>query len=384
MTRSLRPLSLLVTSSVLLAATLATVATVTTSNAAAADPLPEISASLERIVTEGAPGHSQRVILGFCRSGDRSEASSVKLTLVDGTATRGSDYTAAAYSKILRFPANTSFVYLNLNVRGDAIVEPDETFSWHLSDPTGATIRVGNADGSVVILDDDSAEPPTLSVEDASSYESESIPTHATFIVRRSGSTAATARVTITTFNGTARAPGDYAARRSTLYFGVGHDFAWLHVPIKEDLVPEPEETFSARISNPVRATIVDYTAVATIRDDDSSAPPELVAQDGFACERYTWLTASITIERRGDRRGTSTVTYTTSDGTAHAPEDYTAKTGRITFRPGDTYKTINVTLKDDRIPEPREDFFITLSDPSAGTTISDPVSRVQFCLDYD
>jgi hypothetical protein len=267
---------------------------------------------------------------------------------------------------------------LNLNVRGDAIVEPDETFSWHLSDPTGATIRAGYADGSGVILNDDSAVASTFSVADSSPYTHENH-SHVVFVVTRSGSTATTARVSIATVDGTARAPGDYAAKRTSLYFAAGRSWAALRVPIKNDLVPEPDETLSVQLSAPVRGTIADGTAVGTINNDDSSEPPELRAQNGQASERSTYLTSQIVFIRDGDLRGTSTATYTTSDGTAHAPGDYTAKTGTVIFRPGEQYKFINVSLKDDRIPEPTEYFFVTLSNPSPGTTISYPASQVTF-----
>lgn len=388
MTRSRRSLSLLVTSSILLAASLvAAVAPVTTSNAAAAAPLPEIyNPAPEQTVREWGPGVSKRVVLSFGRTGDLSTASSAKLTLVDETATRGSDYTAAAYTKILRWPVGTYFVRLYLNVRGDAVVEPDETLRWHLSDPTGATIRADSVDGSVVIINDDSAEPSTFSVDDAHHDRAEgntgSSPSQ--FVVRRSGSTASLARVRIATVDGTARAPGDYTAKSTTLYFGVGDTFKIVDVRITNDLIPEPDETFSVQLSAPVHATITDSTAVATIVDDDSDATPALSVADAWIFEGDDFSDpVSFPIRRDGDLRGTSTVTVATADGTAQAPADYVAKTATVTFRPGEVYKWVTVSLKGDRVIEPDKHFFITLSNASTGSTIGDPVARIDI-LDQD
>jgi hypothetical protein len=354
----------------------------TTSSAAAADPLPEIyNSDSDESTSEGNPGNVSRIFLKFGRSGDLSATSTVKLTLVDGTAKRGSDYTAVAYIKTLKFPAGEDFVSFYVNIRTDTAAEPDETFSWHLSDPAGATIRSDSADGSVVILNDDSAAPSTFSVGDAYYPAENNVSTSpAEFSVGRSGSTAAAAWVRIATVDGTALAPGDYQKRSTTLFFAVGEADKVFSVPITNDLVPEPQETFSVQLSSPVHGTIADDTGVATIHDDDSSATPALAPIDSVTDEGDTYShSMRINIYRNGDLRGTSTVTYTTSDGTAHSPGDYVAKTGTVTFSPGDVFRSFTVTIKGDRAQD--EDtfkhFFVTLSDASAGTTIADSTGQM-------
>ncbi|GAA3834703.1 hypothetical protein GCM10022242_39690 [Nocardioides panacisoli] len=242
-----------------------------TSSAAAASPLPEIYNDDSEVSTsEGNPGDTSRVFLRFGRSGDLSVASSVKLTLVDGTARRGRDYAAPAYTKTLQFRAGQDFVSFFVNIRTDYVAEPDKTFSWHLSDPAGATIRSDSADGSVVILNDDSAAPPMFSVGDPYYTAENNFSTSpADFYVTRSGNLAAAAWVKVATVDGTALAPGDYKARSTTLYFAPGEALRHVLVPITNDAQPEPLETFSVRLSAPIHATIADDTGVATIHDDD-------------------------------------------------------------------------------------------------------------------
>ena len=62
---------------------------------------------------------------------------------------------------------------------------------------------------------------------------------------------------------------------------------------------------------------------------------------------------------------------YTTSNLSATAPSDYQAKSGTLTFSPGQTIKTVNVTTVDDSgLNECDEEFKLTLSNP-VGTTIA-------------
>ena len=57
-------------------------------------------------------------------------------------------------------------------------------------------------------------------------------------------------------------------------------------------------------------------------------------------------------------------VDYETADGTATAGEDYTAVSGTLVFPPGETERTVPVTILDDAIDEGRETFFLRLSNP--------------------
>jgi hypothetical protein len=58
----------------------------------------------------------------------------------------------------------------------------------------------------------------------------------------------------------------------------------------------------------------------------------------------------------------TITVNYATANGTATAPGDYTARTGTLTFLPGQTTKSFAVAVRGDRRDEPNETFFVRLS----------------------
>ena len=82
----------------------------------------------------------------------------------------------------------------------------------------------------------------------------------------------------------------------------------------------------------------------------------------------------------------TVTVDYETVDGTATAGADYTAAGGTLTFDPGETAKTVNVTVLDDAHDDTEETLTLTLSNASGarirdaegtGTIVnSDPIPK--------
>ena len=68
--------------------------------------------------------------------------------------------------------------------------------------------------------------------------------------------------------------------------------------------------------------------------------------------------------------RQTVRIDYATSDGTALAGLDYRATSGTLTFRPGETTKTISVPVFDDSHDEGDETLTLTLSNPRPASRI--------------
>ncbi len=65
------------------------------------------------------------------------------------------------------------------------------------------------------------------------------------------------------------------------------------------------------------------------------------------------------------------TVDWTTIDGEARAGSDYTRAGGRLKFQPGETARTVSVTLRDDAVDEGTERFYVVLSNP-VGAIVAD------------
>ena len=62
------------------------------------------------------------------------------------------------------------------------------------------------------------------------------------------------------------------------------------------------------------------------------------------------------------------TVDYATADGTAHAPDDYQAGSGTLTFAAGQTTRTVTVPVNGDLLNETDETYFLNLSGPTNAT----------------
>ena len=76
---------------------------------------------------------------------------------------------------------------------------------------------------------------------------------------------------------------------------------------------------------------------------------------------------ASFNVTRTGNTNDVVTVQYTTANGNAEAPEDYTATSGAVVFAAGETSKSIAIPIIDDDIDENDETLLVVLSDFNAG-----------------
>jgi hypothetical protein len=77
----------------------------------------------------------------------------------------------------------------------------------------------------------------------------------------------------------------------------------------------------------------------------------------------------TLTVTRSGDTTGTSSIECDTADGTAAQKGDYTIARTRLTFGPGDTTKTCDISIVDDSLQEPSETFTVSLFNPTANFT---------------
>merc|ERR1739844_188348 len=73
----------------------------------------------------------------------------------------------------------------------------------------------------------------------------------------------------------------------------------------------------------------------------------------------------NVTIVREGgDLNLPVQVDYKTEDGTACSPDDYSGVAGTLTFGPGETEKTVELSVEDDDLFEEDEHFYIRVSNP--------------------
>ena len=191
----------------------------------------------------------------------------------DGTAEVGEDYGAAQGT--LTFAAGQTSATIRIPVENDALDEADETFIVRLSGPLHAELTDSTATGT--IIDDDAA--PGITIADARARESAG---EITFRVSLDAPSGREVEITYGTEDGTAKAGDDYTAVERPLTFAVGQTSATITIKVINDLLVEPDETFSVRLSDPLHAELPsDPTATGTIIDDDVSVPQVWLARFG-------------------------------------------------------------------------------------------------------
>src|SRR5262249_14178098 len=149
----------------------------------------------------------------------------------------------------------------------------------------------------------------------------------------------------------------DYVPVSGTLTFAPGETVKQVQVQIIDDFQYEPVEHFQLQLSNPTYAAFFTLNGTATINDNDShpfvsvAAPAQLTEPDSGT------TAAAFTVNLSNPSYQTITVTYTTANVSATAGSDYTTASGTLTFAPGETTKTVNVSVLGDVTFEPDETF---------------------------
>ncbi|BCM94044.1 hypothetical protein IAD21_05940 [Abditibacteriota bacterium] len=319
-------------------------------------------------VTEGT-GSAQ---LTLTRTGDSSSATSVNYAFTDGTAIAGQDYTGQ--NGTINFAANQTSRTIFVPITNDTLDEGDETFTVTLSVPAGNgnTTLGPNTTATVTIVDNDD----TLVGIASDNYTVNENGGTATITVTRSGDKSRAITVDYTTSNGTATQPNDYTFTSGTLTFNANQTTQTIQVPIIDDTIAENTENFRVRIFNPAFVTpptdnifitlSPNATTTVTILDDDPSV--------NFDATTYSVNedvgTVTIGVTRKGNTGAVATVDYATANGIAIAGQDYTATSGTLTFGIGETTKAIQVPIINDPSDEDDETFTVTLSNPSATTSL--------------
>jgi large repetitive protein len=103
------------------------------------------------------------------------------------------------------------------------------------------------------------------------------------------------------------------------------------------------------------------------------TATPRLLVDDVEVSEGNAGnATATFTVRMYCPRSQTVTVNYATANGTAASGSDYTAGSGTLTFSPGETQKTVSVTVVQDAVSEADETILLNLSNQSVNVALPD------------
>ena len=176
----------------------------------------------------------------------------------------------------------------------------------------------------------------------------------------------------------------DFTNKTETLTFAAGETTKMVEVSIIDDSNFEPNETFTATISNPVvnpanvTATISDATATGTIENDDGLVQFTITG-DAQLEDSGTMV---IDVTSVGSPRGPININWETSsesDDTAEADTDYTSNSGTLRFDANNLVRTFSVQLIDDYLIESNETFTITFDNQNTdlGTIVASIKARI-------
>jgi hypothetical protein len=198
----------------------------------------------------------------------------VDYATANGTATAGSDYTGL--SGTLSFAPGETVKTIAIAVTGDTMFEANETFAVNLSGAS-ANARLQTASATGTIVNDDQQVVPTLAISSVSATESSGT---FVFTVTLSQAVATSVSVRFATSNGTATAGrnGDYTSTSGTLTFNPGQTTKTITVPVRNDTLVEPTESFSVDLSRASGATIAVARGTGSILDNDGPTAAQLAA----------------------------------------------------------------------------------------------------------
>ncbi len=326
-----------------------------------------IAQSLGVAIDDVTQDEGNGLVTGFTFTVSLSQATnqpvSVDFATLDGSATAGSDYTAA--NGTLTFAAGETSQTITVLVTGDTTSEADESFFVALSNASQGFIADNLGVG--IIANDDGA----LSISDVSKAEGNTGLTPFTFTVTLANASTRTVKVNYATADGSATvAGGDFVAASGALTFNPGDVSKTVTISVKGDTVPEPDETFLVKLSGASNAAIARDQGVGTIKNDDVDAGSLQFAQTAFSVARDGG-SITITVNRTGGAASGVTVDFATSDGTAKAGIDYTATAGTLVFGAGDTSATFAIAILNDMLVTGEKTLNVSLSNPTGGAALA-------------
>ncbi|MFA8435935.1 MAG: Ig-like domain-containing protein [Marinifilaceae bacterium] len=258
-----------------------------------------------------------------------------------------------------------------VSANDDATYEPSEPGRYKVTglSPCGNSTTESFPSSEIRIL-------PCLSVTTTSLNATEGTDLNAVFRVELSHPWAVEDNVDVTfdyqTNSGTAASGLDYTPVTGSRTIPAGNAYIDIPVQIVNDPLDENDESFTLTISNVTEAVESINTGACTIKDNDPA--PTISIQDQSFNENAGTIALQVNLNTESGK--TVSANYSITDNTASHPADFSSGSysGNLSFAPGETSKSISVSINDDNIYEPGgdEQFAIGLSalnNATAGNT---------------
>jgi uncharacterized delta-60 repeat protein/uncharacterized repeat protein (TIGR01451 family) len=332
-------------------------------------------ASPDYFVSEG----SGVVTISVLRNGPTNGTVSVGYTTFSPTNAYGTNgfaipgYNYGATNGTLVFAPGQTFQTIPIAIFQRNTVDVPETFQLVLTNASAGT-QIGPPGSTVVTIIGNVSGFNLATNAFTAGEDGETV----VVTVNRLNVNTGTVSVDYATHDGTAVHPVDYLAASGTLTFADGQASTNVTLTINARNVVEGNKTFTFALSNPSSLSTTNIyilspsNAVITITNTATglnfSAPSYSVNEKG--------VQATITVLRSGLTTGTSSVQFSTSDGTGVAGVNYFSTNGVLTFAPGVTSQSFTVTLIDDHVITADHTVYLNLANQT-GAVLSPPTTAV-------
>ncbi|MEO1486018.1 MAG: Calx-beta domain-containing protein [Bacteroidota bacterium] len=314
---------------------------------------------------EASGGNLPQILI----NGDITQASTVTIDQLTGTATNGDDYTFSSPPRILNIPVGS---YTNairdvptLSISNDPIVEPDETIRLALSAPTG-DLSLGTQTTTTYTIQNDDEVIVEFSQANGSDDENDggNLPvltilgtvTNATTVTIEDAGTGGATNGVDYTF----ASPIVVNIPAGTYDGSVGSGIAIPNLVINDDLAVETDETFELRLNTPTGDASIGSPNITIyeITDDDSAS---VTIADTSGPEDAGPITVSVVLDNPVE--GGFSLEVSTADITATENDDYTPVSGLgLTFAgTAGEIQTFDVTPIADGDLEPNETLSVSM-----------------------
>jgi polyhydroxybutyrate depolymerase len=309
------------------------------------------------------------VQLGIVRGDNGTNAVAVDYSTSDLTATSGVDYVGT--TNTLSFAPLEWLKVISIPIVNNTGKQPNRDFSVSLTHPMGLSLG-SQKSTTVTILDNDQG----FALESASYAVAEDAGLAQINVFRGTDATNSAVTVAVTTTDITATSGLDYIGLTNTITFAPGEKLKQIAIPILNDGIKEPNESFQVTLGNPTGGAVLGSptTATVTILDND----PGVSFESGTYSVWENAGTVSVTVLRGNDvALDPFTVDYATGDQTAVAGRDYEPVAGMLTFARSELVKTINIPILRDESITNDTSFRLLLSNPTGGAVLGTALTIV-------
>jgi len=271
---------------------------------------------------------------------------------------------------------NQHIGFITVFIPNNELIQGDVTFHVTLTDSDVAQLGPTSTT-QIIVGDDDSGNVVQFSAANYSVSEAGPF-AMVTVNLIPSGDPTKTSVVDFAATSITAFAGFDFAPISTTLVFQPGEFTKTVLIPIFEDSITEPPETFRVTVSNPGVGTILgtQSTSIVTILDDDLTNIVQFSPVEYSVAENGGAVTVDVIVDRANQPDEVITVFYQTVTNTASS-SDFGAPSpaSPLIFAAGETQKSVTIPITNDNLIEGTENFFVVLTSATAVTGDGEPAS---------